>query len=439
MSLFRTSLSVLATEAAAVPLGLANSILLARCLSTEDRGIYALAVTLSFVVIQLSQLGWGNSSIYQLRRGLIPPPRVAGIALGALLATSAVVIALVLPLRPFIVTRFIPDAPSIVFYLMLCLVPIQLAAISFRGIARGIGRFDIQNWFRVLALFGTLLAFLFVFGVMHAGVTGALGAYAGATALAALGLIGVVTSRTGVRLRGRLAEYLSTARFGLRSWGLAIAGRVHESIDVIMLGALLQDPSQVAIYAISVGIVERLKMVPEALAMSAFPELAALDARTATNLTSALLRHSATWVVLLLIPLALVVPPLIPPIWGSEYAASVGPFLVLLPAVACLAVSRVITRYFMALNRQDIPLALSGVSVVLNVSLNLWLIPRYGAVGAALASLASYGAQAAVIVSLFLRRSGAGLRSILILQGQDFDVYTTRVRAALRRLGLSSE
>ncbi len=436
MSLFRTSLSVLATELVIVPMGFVTSVLLARGLSTDDRGYYALAIALAFVAIELSQLGWASSSIYQLRRRSLPPERVVGIGLIAVALISALVVSIALAFRPFIIERFLSQTPAIVFPLLLALVPAELLVRVFRGLARGIDRFDLHNASRVFSTVGALVGLAFVFGALRGGLVEALAAFVAVHCLAALGLAVAVSRQTGVRLRAPLSEFWESARFGLKSWGVALSGRVHEGVDVLMLGALLGDPAQVAIYAIAVGIVDRLHVVPESLAVSVYPQLASLDAQTGRELTSAVLRHATTWVLLLLVGLAVVVPPLIAPIWGADYAASVSPFLVLLPAVALLTASRIVARYFMAVDRHQVILGVQAVAVALNVGLNLWLIPRYGGVGAAMASLISYSLAGLASLTLFLRASGGRLRGVLVLSGDDLEIYTTRLRTALRRLGL---
>ncbi|MGH2901548.1 MAG: polysaccharide biosynthesis C-terminal domain-containing protein, partial [Solirubrobacteraceae bacterium] len=69
-------------------------------------------------------------------------------------------------------------------------------------------------------------------------------------------------------------------------------------------------------------------------------------------------------------------------------------------------------------------------ALLANVGLNLWLIPRYGIVGAALASLVSYGAEALGVAALFLFDSGRSARHAFALRASDLEPY----RAQLRRL-----
>ena len=59
----------------ALPIGLAINVVLARCLSGPDRGLYALLTNFSFVFFLITQLGWGDAVIYRVRGHGVPPRR----------------------------------------------------------------------------------------------------------------------------------------------------------------------------------------------------------------------------------------------------------------------------------------------------------------------------------------------------------------------------
>jgi hypothetical protein len=61
------------------------------------------------------------------------------------------------------------------------------------------------------------------------------------------------------------------------------------------------------------------------------------------------------------------------------------------------------------------------------------LIPRFGILGAALASLISYGCEAAGATALFLAYSGRGLRATLVPRRTELSEYADRLRALVAR------
>lgn len=432
MSIVRNALYLLGSSAVDVPTGLVTGILLARWLTTDDRGYYGVVV--AFVALMaLTHLGWPAAAIFRMRRLRIPPARVASAALVGWLGLSALAIGACLLAEPWIRGTLLEGAPRSLYPLALIAIPAQLAGVIFTGIARGIDRFDLQVTYRVAVSLGRLGAIALALVVFEGALFGAFAALVLVQVLAAAGLLVAVLRLTGVEAWPRREELVSTPRFGAKAWVQAFAGRVHENADVFMLVALLRDPSQVAYYTVATGILGRLRIVPETMSVALYPELAAASPERSAALVAAALRHSVVFVGLGMVGLAVVGPVALPMIWGAPYAASVRPFLVLLPGIALLTVYRLLARYFIATDRQSVNLTALLVSIPVNLALNFVLIPRFGTVGAALASLSSYGLEAIIITVVFVRTSGHGMRDCFLLRASDLHVYRRRLEPLLRR------
>ena len=61
----------------------------------------------------------------------------------------------------------------------------------------------------------------------------------------------------------------------------------------------------------------------------------------------------------------------------------------------------------------------AALAFVVNVVLNLLWIPRYGIVGASLASSVSYAVVTLVVIVAYLRITGSRLRDALVLRRED--------------------
>jgi len=82
----------------------------------------------------------------------------------------------------------------------------------------------------------------------------------------------------------------------------------------------------------------------------------------------------------------------------------------------------------------------AGISLAVNVPLNLLLIPGMGIAGAALASTVSYSVTAAVTLAVFLRVSGNRWFDTIVIKREDLIVYggmfsrvATRFQSAIGR------
>ncbi len=127
-------------------------------------------------------------------------------------------------------------------------------------------------------------------------------------------------------------------------------------------------------------------------------------------------------------------PSLLPLVYGAPYAASVTPFLLLLPAVMLLGTARVLARYFTGTNRHKPNIVTRLVSLVVNVGLNWMWIPEYGIAGAAAAALVSYAVDAVLIICVFLSLSGCSIRDLVAIRRADLEPYLRQLENLAKRV-----
>jgi O-antigen/teichoic acid export membrane protein len=92
----------------------------------------------------------------------------------------------------------------------------------------------------------------------------------------------------------------------------------------------------------------------------------------------------------------LLAPALIDVLYGEAYRGAVAPLRLLLLSFALLVVSRHYRLVLVASGRQALDLKIMAAAAALNVALNVWLVPRFGLVGAAASNVAS---EAAILVA----------------------------------------
>jgi O-antigen/teichoic acid export membrane protein len=434
MSLLRNAASILATQTVTIPLRVVSGIVLARYLSMDDRGQLAIAMSLGALVTMVSQVGWPSAAIYRIRRLGSDPARVAATGVAAVLAFSGLTLAVCLLMRHQLVDGFMRGAPLLVLYLALGVVPFDLLGNIFSAIARALDRFSLQNAYRLSLAAGRLTAFGLVLILLSGQLLDVLAVSIAVSGMAAVGLALSVLRLTGTRSRPDREEFFGTLRFGAKGWTHALAGNVHARANLFMLAYLLQDSSEVALFAIGAGVANYLYLFPEAIAVSALPQIAGAERTEASRLAAATLRNTIPWVILSVLVAAPLAPFLLPWVYGTAYTGSIGPLLVLLPAVPLQTLYRILARYFVAVDHQRVNILLVLGSTLLNIVLNLVLIPRYGIVGAAFASLISHAVEGIAVTVVFIAMTDCGVREVLILGRGDLASYRQRLRGALRRL-----
>jgi len=90
-------------------------------------------------------------------------------------------------------------------------------------------------------------------------------------------------------------------------------------------------------------------------------------------------------------------------LYGAEYQASVTPFLLLAPSALFVCVYKVLSSGLAARGMPEAPLYAGLAAMPVMVGACLVLIPPYGIIGAASASMLAYAVNALVTLVLFVR------------------------------------
>jgi O-antigen/teichoic acid export membrane protein len=178
-------------------------------------------------------------------------------------------------------------------------------------------------------------------------------------------------------------------------WPLVLAslfGYIYARIDQVMLGRML-GLSFVGIYDAAVRISEVWYFLPGMVVGSLFPAI--INARLVDkNLYFKRLRMLFYFVLGISVAVSaaifLIASPLIHIVFGAQYEASISIVHIYVWAGVGMAVGGLAQQYLVAENFGKIFFYISFGTAVVNVILNLFLIPAYGAEGAATATLTSY-------------------------------------------------
>lgn len=189
------------------------------------------------------------------------------------------------------------------------------------------------------------------------------------------------------------------------SWPLiltAIAISIYMKIDQIMLGQMIGDEA-VGIYSAAVRISEVWYFAIAIVLASVFPTIAKLHFNNSELISLRWVQAyrlmfwlSLTVALLLTLSSSILVSIL----FGDEYSPAATVLTIHVWAGVNVAVGAVWGRWLLLEDKTPIGLYGHLIGAVMNVSFNLWLIPKFGAVGAALATLASYWFSAIIVYSI---------------------------------------
>ena len=239
----------------------------------------------------------------------------------------------------------------------------------------------------------------------------------------AIGSIGLlyVYSRKGGTIRAWKFQLRVAKELLSSGWPMLLGGIVSMvclRIDQVMIGQI-SDSKELGYYAAAVRVSELWFFIPSAIVGSVFPNIIKtreLDEAEFYKRLQKLFNFLAFAGYAVAIPVTFLGPLVIKLLYGPSYAAA-APMLILLiwsDLFINLAMAR--GAYLFAMNWMWLLFWVNLVAAVVNISLNFFLIPRYGGVGAAVASCISYWVSAHGVCYLFrpMRKSGNMITRALI-------------------------
>lgn len=179
------------------------------------------------------------------------------------------------------------------------------------------------------------------------------------------------------------------------SWPLIFSGiaiSVYMRIDQIMIKNFI-DNAGVGNYAVAVKLSEAWYFIPTIITISLFPAIVEAKERSEELYLARLQRLYTlmTWLALIIaIPTTLLADDIIQILFGLQYQAAANVLRIYIWAGIFVFLGTANHKYLVAENYTRIFLLGTSTGMIVNVGLNLVLIPTYGITGAALATIISY-------------------------------------------------
>ena len=191
-----------------------------------------------------------------------------------------------------------------------------------------------------------------------------------------------------------------------KSWLLtlsSISAIVYLKIDQVMLGQMTSD-IELGVYSAAVKLSESWYFVPVILSNSLFPAILEAKKGSLKNYMSRLQQLSNLFFTLaffLALMVTLIAPFLINSLFGSDYSSAIDILRLHIWAAIFIFLRAIFSKWLIAENMYKFSLISQLSGALVNVILNLVLIPIYGGYGAAIATLFSYATTSLLILGLF--------------------------------------
>ncbi len=417
-SFFKDILGVLSSNVFALILGLLSGIIISRVLGPEGRGVYTSIYVVPLIFMSFATFGIRRSAVFHIGKKLFKEEEIISTIYFLLFFTSLVGII------ASAIVYYILDNPDFTLPLIIVAIlsiPVRLATGYTRGIFLGKEQFryaNQMNWIPVLLNLVFIIVFVWIAGFSVLGVILSI-----FISYFLVSIYAILKINRSIRIRITYIKYIvkSMLKLGV-VYSLALfIMQLNYRVDILLLERL-STFSEVGYYSLGVSIAERLWQLPIAMGMVIMSRSANVENDDELNTdVSHMIRISFLISLLAAIILFFIVPYIIPFLYGKEFIPSIRMMQLILPGILFFIIFRIINSRVAGMGKPQITIYIFGPALILNIFLNYLWIPKYGGLGAAMATNISYiiGTIASIIV--FARITKMSIVKILGYKKDDFN------------------
>ncbi len=425
MNLPRAAAGTATSRLVAYAIALATGILIARALGPKDRGTYAVLSNAVGILQAIGLLGIESANLYYAARkhnisGLFTNSLAIGLSTGAIVAIAFLL------LFSFTKERLFPGIPFYLAAVATAGLPLALLYSDFSGILWGLSRIRALNILSIvgviLQLFAVVLAILLLrLGVLELLIIILL---LGIFNIAALTLLlgQTPTPRLTISLDWGLMRRM--VGFSGAAYGANLFAMIAARLDVLLLNIFVGGAT-VGHYAVAVTVAQAMLLVPQSIQRVLFVQFSGSSADEANRLIPLASRMILALMAGIALVAGLFSTPAVRLVLGAEYAPTARLFVLLLPGVVAVSLLGITSSYLSGRGRPDLPMRAALVILITVVTLDLILIPRIGATGAAIATSIAYIIGATFQLVIVLKWSKTSLWEVLLLRPQDLRYLRT--------------
>ncbi len=363
-----------------IALNLGTGVTTARVLGSDGRGeLAAILLWPQFLAFGLT-FGVPSALIFNFKRYPEEKDELFSLSLVFAAASGTLATAIGIVFMPTWLSQYPPETIRAAQWFML-FAPLSLFGVSFTAAFEAREEFTLANQLRYLTPATTLLSILLllVFGVNSPVAFGL------AYALPNIPINLWMFIRLQKHYKLGINKFRSTSQkllgYGVKAYGVDLLGILSGKAGEALVVSFLT-PTAVGLYIVAMSVSRMLNVFEDAISTVLIPRASARSVNEIVEMTGRAVRISTFLTVLCVIPLMFLGPFLIPLVYGGEFIGAIPVFRILLIEVLLSGSTWMLGKAFMASGKPGIVTVLQGSVLVVSIPSMLFLIPRYGLIGA---------------------------------------------------------
>jgi O-antigen/teichoic acid export membrane protein len=231
-------------------------------------------------------------------------------------------------------------------------------------------------------------------------------------ALALVGGYWILLKKEKLRFVFDTRAVKSLLGYGWKTQLATVTSYLNQRVDQLLL-SLFVGPRELGLYVVAVTVSMALGFFPQASAIVTLASGSNLAPDRARRVIAESFRRSLIWLVLGCAALFVAAPWLITLVFGSSFSASSLACRILLPGSIALGLNQVLYEGARSLNEPALPSYAEGLALLVTCAGLYLLLPRFGFLGAAIASTLAYTTSLMLMLLLYNARLHISMSELL--------------------------
>lgn len=270
----KNSIITLAASILNIALGIFVSIIIARLLGSEGKGIYTVTTLFSYLIVTLGSLGLPSAATFRVARRSYAHRQILenSVLLGLLTGTLGIIAGLI---TVILMGQYVfPGVSQTYLLFALLIIPGNILFVHLQYVLLGIQHIKGYNLTAVIQSVLLVVLIMIFVGVSKMDITGALMAVALSWIFAnPLAFSLAVKINNVIKLQVNFSYIKNALGYGLKIYISHILRLLSLRINLFLVNSFL-NPDLVGFYSISVGLIEKLWLIFQTTATVLFPKIA---------------------------------------------------------------------------------------------------------------------------------------------------------------------
>ncbi|MEO0288312.1 MAG: polysaccharide biosynthesis C-terminal domain-containing protein [candidate division WOR-3 bacterium] len=406
--MFKKSLLTFASELIIVFIGIGTTIIINRGLGPVNKGYYAYIILVSSTLSMVLEFGFSTGlSYYSGKKISLSQDKWK--TLSIILMFIFLLISVV---ATFLLILFYDDQRG--FFIIPLLFFVQISSKFTLGLYLGSLKIKLFNIIRTLPIFIeiTLLISLIILKIKLTPLNISLIYF---FSLLIPLLMSVYFLFPFKFQPPNIKELVSITRYSFFIYLANLMSFLNYRIDMFLISFFLK-PEYLGWYSVAVFIIEKTRLLSQSASLVNFALKVNQDVKDSFELSMRIVNSINILVATFIVITAY---PLITILYSPAYKESIIPMIILAPAILSNGYAKMLSSELSGDGIINIQLFASIISVMLNILLNLVLIPKFKIVGASFASLFSYSLNTLIILIFFLKHYKKSFKNMMIINRTD--------------------